>query len=183
MKTTLRSFYHQVMPVLMALVVVSFFSGTPVWAATHADALPHLSTTVIEPEYTPQDFLVLLNAVRESNDQAPLQLNNQLNAAAEAKAEDMAQKGYFDHFRPGDHKSPWAFINESGYNYQVAGENLAKGFRTPVGITRAWVNSPSHFANMISAKYHDVGFACVKTIDTNGQPVLLTVEMFGSHSE
>ncbi|MBU6388965.1 hypothetical protein KGQ71_00440 [Patescibacteria group bacterium] len=179
MKTALRSLYHHVAPTVMAIVLVGFFSGTPALATANADMLPPVSV-IAQPRFTPDDFLVLLNAVRTSDGRQPLRLNDELDAAATAKAEDMAAKGYFDHFRPGDHKSPWAFIEEAGYDYRAAGENLAKGFRTPTGITTAWVNSPSHYANMISPKYTDVGFACIQTIDPDGQPVLLTVEMFGS---
>jgi uncharacterized protein YkwD len=110
---------------------------------------------------------------------ASLSLNDELTAAAQAKAADMVAKGYWDHFRPSDHKAPWDFISEAGYTYRVAGENLARGFHTPAGITKAWVASPTHLANLISPKYDEVGYASVLSTEADGSQVILTVEMFG----
>jgi uncharacterized protein YkwD len=161
---------------VLAARLVVFFSDVPVAAAAPGQLTIQ---SKVEQAFAPTDFLELTNAARTERGVAPLTLNNQLNNAALAKAEDMAAKGYWEHFRPSDHKAPWAFIAESGYQYRVAGENLAKGFRTPEGITKAWIASPAHYANMVSPKYTEVGFASIEaTMD--GQPVLLTVEMFGS---
>lgn len=123
------------------------------------------------------DFLSLTNAARSEQGLAPLVLSDQLSAAALAKAENMAAEGYFEHFHNG--VTPWSYIDAAGYHYSVAGENLAKGFRTPEGITKAWLNSPTHRANLMSAKYQDVGYACIQA-NLGGEKVLLTVQMFGS---
>ena len=125
-------------------------------------------------------FLLDLNADRSTAGLAPLRMNDELNVAAEAKAKDMIANNYWDHFRPSDHKAPWEFIDESGYAYQVAGENLARGFRTEAGITDAWMKSPAHRANMLSNKYREVGFASIYTYDETGVRILLSVEMFGA---
>ena len=125
-------------------------------------------------------FLNDLNADRATAGQPPLSLNGRLTLAAQAKAADMIANNYWDHFRPSDRKAPWDFIDESGYGYRVAGENLARGFRTEAGITDAWMQSPAHRANMLSAKYREVGFATAYGRDANGDRVLLSVEMFGA---
>ena len=161
-------------------LVTSVSDVTRVRAAEQGLAKAQASSLVAPAVFTPQDFLGDTNAVRAAYDEPPLVLNDQLNAAALAKAEDMAAKGYWDHFRPSDGKAPWAFIEENGYHYKVAGENLAKGYKTPEGITRAWMQSPAHLANMVSPKYQEVGFASVDSISSTGQHVLLTVQMFGS---
>lgn len=134
----------------------------------------------IAQKFTPNELLTLTNAARIEVGDAPLTLNDQLDQAAYAKAIDMAVHGYWDHFRPSDHKSPWDFIHEQGYDYQVAGENLARGFRTVQGITSAWLASPAHAANLLSKKYTDIGFASLNVTEPDGQSVLLTVQMFGS---
>ena len=125
-------------------------------------------------------FLLDLNADRSAAGLAPLRMNDELNVAAESKAKDMIANNYWDHFRPSDHKAPWEFIDESGYAYRVAGENLARGFRTEAGITDAWMKSPAHRANMLSNKYREVGFASIYTYDETGVRILLSVEMFGA---
>ena len=144
---------------------------TPVHAAE--------AQTVVEP-ISIQSFLADTNAARAAAGIAPLQLNDELDQAALDKALDMKTVGYWDHFRPSDHKAPWDFINEAGYSYKVAGENLARGFQTANGITTAWLNSPAHRANLLSPKYTDVGFADIEGVDENGNPAILTVQMFGA---
>jgi len=163
--------------VAVCLSVVSLFSN--VSAAAAAGPTPTSAQPVIVQAFSQSDFLADTNADRVANGIAPLQLNSQLDAAALAKAEDMVANNYWAHFRPSDGKTPWDFITEAGYNYKVAGENLAKGFRTPGGITNAWMNSPEHRANLLSAKYTDVGFASIYGV-IDGQTVLLTVQEFGS---
>jgi uncharacterized protein YkwD len=162
---------------LLSFRLVAYFCDVPVAAA----APGHISIQSVQSAdvFTPADFLTLTNEARTQNGFAPLQLNDELNAAAMAKAEDMASKGYWEHFRPSDNKAPWAFIEEAGYHYHVAGENLAKGYRTPNGITKAWIASPTHRANMLSPKYTEVGYACIEAT-MNSQRVLLTVQMFGA---
>jgi len=39
----------------------------------------------------------------------------------------MLQNNYFDHYSPSG-KSPWDFIDSTGYYFQYAGENLAMNF-------------------------------------------------------
>ena len=167
-----------ILPVLLALRLVLFVSDVPLTLAAGATA----ETTYNQEEnrYSPEEFLRLTNEARLSMDRPTLVLNEQLNQAAMAKAQDMVAKGYWDHFRPTDHKAPWAFVHEAGYQYTVAGENLARGYQTPAGITQAWLNSPSHLANILSRKYAEVGYACIVSFDASGKEVLLTVEMFGS---
>lgn len=172
----------------MALRLVVFVSDVPLVLAADTQVQPiGVQTAYAKTEpiqltnvFSPTEFLVLTNEARTAFGDKPLNLNTDLDNAALAKAEDMVVNHYWAHFRPSDHKAPWDFIQESGYNYTVAGENLARGFRTPAGITNAWLNSPPHRANMLSPKYNDVGFACVWGTDDSGNPVLLTVQMFGS---
>jgi len=175
----LNSIARVVSVFVLTLRLITFFSDVPLVAAASAVVDSQQNAARQIEVFQPEQFLTLTNADRADRGIAPLVLNDQLNAAALAKAEDMAQKGYWDHFRPSDGKAPWDFIKENGYSYKVAGENLAKGYRTPNGITSAWMNSPAHKANLLSAKYQEVGFACIEaTID--GEQVLLTVQMFGS---
>jgi uncharacterized protein YkwD len=176
----LGTFRRQILALTVAVRVVAFFAGAPDAALAAAPSVEAQAASVqATDKFSPQDFLALTNEYRVAAGQQGLALNDRLNAAAEAKALDMAAKGYWDHFRPSDHKAPWDFITEAGYSYNVAGENLAYGFRTPEGITHAWMESPTHRANLLSAKYQDVGFACVEVI-RDGAPVLLTVQMFGA---
>jgi hypothetical protein len=85
-----------------------------------------------------------------------LKVNQKLNEAAEMKAKDMATKGYFAHTSP-EGKTPWYWIEKVGYDYQFAGENLAINFSDSKDVTGAWMNSPTHKANIIKGNYTEIG--------------------------
>lgn len=176
--------HRYLLPVFVCFRLVFFVSDASlVMAASRMENPSLVSGNSIDRYFTQpfaqEDFLALTNEARVARNLPALRLNSELAMAAVAKAEDMALKGYWEHFRPSDHKAPWAFIKEAGYDYAVAGENLARGFKTPAGITKAWLASPSHKANILSSKYNEVGFACIESTDKEGNRVLLTVQMFG----
>ncbi len=74
------------------------------------------------------ELLALVNQERSKNNLPPLVIDASLEDAARRKASDMFSKNYWAHFAPDGTTTPWKFIKDSGYNYTVAGENLAKGF-------------------------------------------------------
>jgi hypothetical protein len=97
------------------------------------------------------------NIQRGQNGRAALSLNNQLNQAAQVKANDMATRNYWSHTTP-DGKQPWQFISSAGYTYVTAGENLAYGFDSSSAAVAGWMNSPEHRANILDTSFQDVGF-------------------------
>lgn len=107
-----------------------------------------------------------------------LKLNDQLNQAAYLKAQDMFLRQYWSHDAP-DGTEPWKWFGDVGYNYDRAGENLAKNFNTTSGVMIAWLNSPQHKANVINSSYQDVGFAVV-TGELLGTPTTLVVALYGA---
>jgi len=175
-------FLHRAFTVATCVRLVLLFSDVSLVSAAEAHAATAQSTisSSFQDVIPASELLQETNANRIEAGLSPLELNDQLTAAAEAKAQDMVINNYWDHFRPSDHKAPWDFIDEAGYHYQVAGENLARGFQTAGGITRAWMHSPAHAANILSPKYKEVGFATIYGTDDNGNSVILTVQMFGA---
>ena len=119
----------------------------------------------------------LTNQQREKDGLPDLKYNDKLACAAYQKAQDMFNKNYWAHFAP-DGKTPWDFILNCGYNYEYAGENLAKNFLFSDGVVGAWMNSPSHRDNILKSNYTDVGFAVVNGV-LNGEQTTLVVQMFG----
>lgn len=104
--------------------------------------------------------------------------NSLLQTAAQKKAEDMLQKDYWSHFSPTG-GSPWDFIKESGYQYEFAGENLAKNFLYSKNVVDAWMNSPTHKENIVKKEYTEVGYAVTNGM-LNGEETTLVVQMFGT---
>ncbi len=70
--------------------------------------LPAFSSAI-----TPQNIISLTNQSRQDYNLSALTENNILDKAAQAKADDMLQKGYFAHVTP-DGKTPWDFITAAG---------------------------------------------------------------------
>jgi uncharacterized protein YkwD len=109
----------------------------------------------------------------------PLKWNPALYSAANAKAADMLQKQYFDHIAP-DGTTPWMFIRQA-YSYESAGENLAIDFHNPSDAVPAWMDSPSHRANLLDKKFRDTGVAVVQG-SMNGKLTTIIVQMFGEQN-
>ena len=148
------------------IVFVNSFGG--IFGITKVEA----STISIE------NIISLTNQERTSSGLNSLNENSQLDAAALAKANNMFEQQYWDHFGPNG-ETPWQFIRAEGYNYVYAGENLAKGFQTAEGVHEAWMASPTHAANIMSGNYKDIGVAVVQGV-LLGKQTTLVVQMFGN---
>lgn len=132
----------------------------------------------VATDITATKLLEYTNAERQKLGLAPLTENTQLNEAAYKKATNMFQNNYWAHFGPNG-ESPWDFIKQSGYQYEYAGENLAKNFLFSQNVVDAWMNSPTHKENILRKDYSEVGFAVVNGM-LNGEETTLVVQMFGS---
>jgi uncharacterized protein YkwD len=138
------------------------------------------ATAIDLPNQDEQTLITLTNQERTKHGLKSLTYNKKLQAAAEAKAYDMLNKDYFDHVSP-DGVTPWKFIDKSGYAYTKAGENLAIDFQTVAGAVPAWMDSPTHRANILKAEYKETGIARVKG-EYQGRQTVVVVQIFGTQS-
>lgn len=125
----------------------------------------------------PSKVVELTNLERGFNNVATLKENTTLARAAEAKARDMAKKGYFAHVGP-DGKEPWAWLREAGYSYSSAGENLAVRFNESADVVNAWMASPTHRANIVKRAYTEIGVGTAQGM-YKGSPATFVVQYFG----
>ena len=132
------------------------------------------------PSFDSRDIVKSTNEARMANNLPALSPNTQLDLAASEKLNDMALQEYFAHTSPSG-ITPWYWIKDSQYKYSVAGENLAIGFVTAKDTVQAWLNSPSHRANLLNNQYQDIGVA-VKSVEINNREGILVVQMFGKPS-
>jgi len=124
-------------------------------------------------------FLVdLTNNDREDLGLPMLAINDRLINAAELKAQDMAEKSYFAHTSP-EGVTPWYWIDQAGYSYVYAGENLAVNFYDSVDVQDAWMDSPTHRQNILSPNFNEIGIATSKGT-YKGDRTTFVVQMFGS---
>lgn len=143
--------------------------------------LVSLPKTAFFADVTKNALFDLTNQERESLGLDPLKENIKLNEVAYQKARDMLDNGYFAHSSPTG-ITPWYWFKSVGYRYRAAGENLAVGFIDSKEVVDAWVESPSHRANLLNSDFQEIGIA-VLTGDFNGQETTLVVQSFGSPAE
>jgi hypothetical protein len=142
----------------------------------------HVCTALVWPQtasaISPGSIISLTNAQRAAAGLAPLNYSGALSSSAFAKAQDMLAKQYWSHTSP-DGLTAWTFIGRAGYPYIAAGENLAKDFTSDSSVVNAWMASPAHRANILSATYRDMGVAVVSGT-LFGTPTTIIVAHFGA---
>lgn len=163
---------HNASLVTLILLVAFTCSLSVVLKRTHPDVLG------VSYQITENELVNLTNFERAQQGLEPLILNKRLSEAAALKADYMYVHNFWAHFAP-DGTTPWKFIKDTGYEYTYAGENLAKGYTTSTTAVTAWMNSPTHKANILSDKYTEIGFA-VKSGILQGEDTVLIVQMFGA---
>lgn len=126
------------------------------------------------------EIIALTNEQRSLNNAGSLTENALLNLSAQAKADDMAARGYFSHKGP-DGKAPWAWIEASGYDYQYAGENLAVRFVDSKDVISGWMASPTHRANIVKSSYTEIGVGIAQGM-YKGEPATFVVQHFAKPS-
>ena len=117
------------------------------------------------------------NSNRTADALKPLQTSALLTEAAQLKANDMAAKGYFSHVSPNG-ETPWYWLDQVGYNYEYAGENLAVNFTDSNDVVNAWMNSPEHRANILDGNYTQIGIATAQG-EYQGHQAIFVVQFFG----
>ena len=103
-----------------------------------------------------QQVVDLTNAEREKHGLAPFQIDETLSKVARVKSQDMADNNYFSHQSP-TYGSPFEMMQQFGVTYRAAGENIAKGQRSPEQVVNAWMNSEGHRANILNANFTHIG--------------------------
>ena len=113
--------------------------------------------TVSQSEFASQ-VITLVNQERAKAGLGALKSDALLTKVATDKAKDMYTNNYFDHNSP-TYGSPFDMMRAYGVTYSYAGENIAKGQRSPSEVMTAWMNSEGHRANILNGNYNKIGVA------------------------
>ena len=108
-----------------------------------------------------QQVLDLVNAERTKRGISALTLDSNLSSVATKKSQDMVNKNYFDHTSP-TYGSPFDMMKQFGISYRTAGENIAKGQKTPQEVVTAWMNSEGHRKNILNPNFTNLGIGIAK---------------------
>lgn len=146
---------------LTVVVTFGFGIGCVLVVALMEDRLGGLDKqpppgTDISPKLTTYSVEELF---RETNKHraAPLMLDPVLDGTALKKCRLLSTSNDFNH---GDLEPIRAELNRT-----VFGENLAKGYSSAKGVVDAWVQSPTHYENLVDERYRKVGFAVCSSRD------------------
>lgn len=137
------------------------------------------STNKIEAsDLTISNILEAVNQERRLRNIPTLTPNSKLSNAAQFKAEDMITRNYFAHVDP-DGNYIWPKIAAEGYSpYLQLGENLAIEFYNTESLVAAWMNSPTHRANLLNEGFKDQGMGL--SFGTGGQYNSSVANTFGT---
>ena len=116
---------------------------------------------VVDASSFAHQVAALVNAERAKAGLKPLATYAPLTKVAYDKAVDMYTNNYFSHQSP-TYGSPFDMMRAYGVTYSYAGENIAKGQRSPAEVMQAWMNSPGHRANILSSNFTRIGVAYYK---------------------
>lgn len=119
--------------------------------------IPSVNSKVQEYE---NEVIRLVNEIRRENALSPLSANWELSRVARYKSQDMKDNNYFSHTSP-TYGSPFKMIKDFGISYKSAGENIAKGYKSPQAVVNSWMNSSGHRANILNSSYNTIGVGYV----------------------
>ncbi|MEV4708895.1 CAP domain-containing protein [Actinoplanes sp. NPDC049316] len=104
-----------------------------------------------------------------------LTADDRLTAAARGHSADMAARNFFSHTTPEGVEFATRITN-AGYRWSGAGENIAKGQRTPAEVMTAWMNSSGHRANILNCGFKNIGVG----VAADAQGALVWTQDFAS---
>lgn len=119
--------------------------------------IPMTDSSVLSYE---KEVVRLVNEIRAENGLNELTYNWELSRVARYKSQDMKDNKYFSHTSP-VYGSPFQMMKAFGITYRSAGENIARGQRSPQEVVNAWMNSSGHRANILNASYTQIGVGYV----------------------
>jgi len=115
----------------------------------------------------------LVNAERSRAGLRPLTENWEISRVARIKSQDFIDRNYFAHNSP-TYGTPFQMLRAFGIPFTAAGENIARGQRSPEEVMRSWMNSPGHRANILDSSFNQIGVGVAR----NNRGELFWTQMF-----
>jgi uncharacterized protein YkwD len=134
------------------------------------------STTASEPGDDPISRVVLLiSSERVARDLPALSVDAALRDDAQAYAESMASTGWLSH-QGSDGSTITDRAEAAGYGrWRFLGENLARGHQAAERVVAAWLASPGHRANLLTAEASEIGVGYARPSGGGERPYWVAV--------
>lgn len=155
---------------LAALAVPVPATPTPARTESARSSLSSLESGVLQQ----------INAIRRRHGLQPVRLSPPLTAAAISHSHEMGSVGYFEH-ESHDGTAFWRRIKRwygsGGFGLWSVGENLlwSSPDVQPGTALDLWMHSPEHRANILTAKWREIGVSAVHVLGAPGTYNGLTV--------
>jgi uncharacterized protein YkwD len=146
--------------VFAALVILAGCTDTYSSGQVGSDGRPLPKVYRIRGNADQLQFRMLdsVNALRTAGGVAPVQLNAQLNAAADTHSRDMSRQNRPWHFGS-DGSSPIDRVRRAGFTGQLIGENISETYETETETLAAWMDEPGTRAVIMDRNATNMGFA------------------------
>ena len=170
-------------PVVALVATLALLVAAPAAsAAGRACSAANAAASQVSKRVLVRATLCVLNAERARHDLRPLRLNRKLSRAARRHSRAMARKRFFSHSSPGG-ATFVDRIRRTGYLHGArrwrVGENIAwgsGGLSAPRAIATAWMNSPSHRANILSRSFGAIGIGVARGTPAGGGGAIYTTD-------
>jgi uncharacterized protein YkwD len=177
-----RTLRRQAGLAVAAIAAVAMMAAAPAGAQAQDACLnTDIAPTSENIDVVRSATLCLLNQERTSHGLKSLTENAKLRGSATSHNNNMLQSRFFEHNSPGG-STMVSRIRKAGYMRNASswavGENLAWGtgrLSTAAETQAAWMRSPGHRANIMRARYREIGIAIAP-----GVPVTLSASQLGA---
>jgi uncharacterized protein YkwD len=102
--------------------------------------------------------------------------NDALTQASLGHSDDMMALNFFSHTGSSG-SSVGQRATAAGYVWSTVGENIAAGQTTVDIVMAGWLASPGHCANLMNARFRDIGLACVSGTASNSYRTYWTMTL------
>lgn len=114
------------------------------------------TASLIDLEAVRQEMLERVNAVRRGVGLRPLTLDPRLTAAAQAHAQDMLTRIYYNHISP-EGTTPRRRVQAAGFDADIVAENIAAGQTSTADALGGWLHSSDHRRNLLDPRLTHIG--------------------------
>jgi uncharacterized protein YkwD len=114
------------------------------------------TASLVDPEAVRQEMLERVNTVRRGIGLNPLALDPRLSAAAQAHAQDMLTRTYYNHVSP-EGTTPRLRVQRAGFAADIVAENIAAGHTSVADALGAWLHSSDHRRNLLEPRLTHIG--------------------------
>jgi uncharacterized protein YkwD len=174
-------------PLALACLALSLPSAAAAAPCANADLVPTEANVAAVRTAT----LCLLNVERTNHGLKKLRADSQLRKVAQRYSGQMVTHGFFAHVGHDGSTLRSRVTNLTSYVSRAArwslGENLYWGsgsLATPQESVQGWMNSPGHRANVLNAKFRDIGIGITigAPQDVAGSPAATYATEYGTRS-